>query len=218
MYYLLIALCLLFDITYIVCKAKKKYIIGLFAKILAAFCFVTIGYMGYLTNKTVFTYCALMALVLDAIGDLCLGLRNIFAKNLMFFIGTLSFLAGHATFIKGLLLLENPSTFNCIIMGIIVGAVLFYLLYRVSTMPKIMIPVGIIYTLLISIFVFLSIGVYISNHTVKNLLFTIGAVLFVCSDILLIIYNFSKKQGWMHPVYSLLYFVAQISISYSLHL
>ena len=159
-----------------------------------------------------------MALIVDAVGDLCLGLRNIFAKNLMFLIGTLSFLVGHATFIKGLMYLENPNIFNCIILGVVAGAILFYLLYRICTMPKMMVPIGIIYTSLICIFVCISLGVYINNQTIKNMLFMIGAVLFVSSDILLILYNFSKKQWWLHPVYSLLYFLAQIFISYSLHL
>ena len=121
-------------------------------------------------------------------------------------------------FIKGLLYLNNPYLFNCVIAGIVVGAMLFYSLYRVSTMQKIMVPVGIIYTSLICVFVFTSIGVYLNNQSVKSLLFVIGSILFVSSDILLILYNFSKKQEWLHPVYSLLYFIAQLFISYSLHL
>ena len=218
MYYLLIGLCLFFDIIYIICKAKKKYFAGLFAKVLAAICFVTIGYIGYTINKTTFTYYVFLALLLDAIGDLCLGIRNIFAKNIMFLTGSISFLIGHIMFIKGLFCLENNYLFNCVIAGIIAGAILFFLLYRICTMQKAMMVVGIIYTSLMCVFAFISVGVYMHYQTVKTLLFLIGSILFVSSDILLIIYNFSKKQEWLHPIYSLLYFVAQILISYSLHL
>lgn len=218
MYYLLIGLCLFFDIVYIICKAKKKNVIGLFAKLLAAFCFVTMGYMGYLANKTSFTYYASIALLLDAIGDVCLGLRNIFAKNIMFFAGSLSFLVGHIVFVKALFFLNNPFIFNCVIIAVIVGAIVYYLLSRVCTFHKVFVIVGIIYSILLSMFVFLSLGVYVNYQTAKNLLFLIGAILFASSDILLILYNFSKKQPWLHPVYSLLYFIGQIFISFSLHL
>lgn len=211
-------LCLFFDVIYIICKAQKRNIIGLFAKTLAAFCFITIGYMAYNASKTTFNLYILTGLVLDGLGDLFLALRNIFAKNLTFLMGSISFLAGHIMFIKALYLLENYYIIQCVICAVISGALLFYLFDKVCHFNKIFTIVGIAYLIIILMMVYFSAGVYLTASTVKHLVFTIGAILFVASDIILIIYNFSKKEKWMHPVYSVLYFVAQILISYSLHI
>lgn len=216
--YLLMALCLFFDVLYIVCKAKKKNIIGLFAKTLAAICFIAIGYLAYSLNKTPFITIVLMGLLLDGLGDLFLALRNIFAKNLMFLIGALCFLAGHIMFIRALYMLENVYLLNCIIVGIITGAILFYLFNKTCRFSKIFTIVGIAYTSIIMIMLSMAVGVYFTNRIDSNLMFMLGAGLFVSSDIILILYNFSRKDKWMHPVYSILYFVAQVLISFSLHI
>lgn len=212
------ALCLFFDILYIVFKAKKKNILGLFVKVFAALCFIIIGYLAYISNKNLFTYFILLGLVLDGLGDLFLALRNIFAKNATFLIGTLCFLAGHIMYIRALFLLENNYLISCIVAGVFLGAILFYLFLKTCRLTKAFTVVGIAYTSIIMIMLSMSVGVYLSNQIATNLVFVMGAGLFVSSDIILIIYNFSKKEKWMHPVYSVLYFVAQILISYSLHI
>lgn len=212
------ALCLFFDVLYIISCAKKNNIIGLIVKTLAALCFIAIGYFGYLDSKSNFSYFILLGLILDGMGDLFLALRNIFAKNITFFIGTLCFLAGHIMYIRGLFLIENNYLVFCIILGIFLGALLFYLFNKVCRFGKALYIVGIAYTSIIMVMVCLSVGVYMSNQITSNLVFMLGAGLFVSSDIILSLYNFSKKEKWMHPIYSVLYFVAQILISFSLHI
>lgn len=216
--YLLMALCLFFDILYIIFNSKKKNILGLLVKTLAALCFIAIGYFGYISNKSTFSYFVLLGLALDGLGDLFLALRNIFAKTLTFLIGTLCFLVGHIMYIRALFLLENSFIISCVVAGVVLGAMLFYLFTKVCRIPKAFFVVGIAYTSIIMIMVSMSFGVYWTNQTISNLVFMIGAVLFVSSDIILILYNFSRKDKWMHPIYSVLYFVAQILISYSLHI
>jgi len=211
-------LCIFFDITYIICKAKGKNVIGLFAKVLAAFCFVTIGYLGYIENSNKVTFFILNGLLLDGIGDVFLGLKNIFAKGFMFFVGTLSFLAGHIMFLRALLLLENSYILNCIVIGIVAGAIVFYLLDRVSKLTKSFRVVGMIYIIMICIMVVFSVGVYLTSGYHNHMIFMLGSILFVSSDIILSLYNFSKKRNWMHPTYSLIYFIAQLLISFSLHI
>lgn len=216
--YLLMALCLIFDIGYIVCKAKKKNIIGLISKTLAALCFIIIGYFAYKSNNTLFSKFILIGLVLDGIGDLFLALRNLFAKNLMFFIGTLSFLAGHIVFIQALILLNNIYFFECIIGAVLLGSLIFYLIDKACRLNKIFKVIGIPYIIIILMMVCLTVGIYLTDAYTNHLVFMIGAILFVSSDIILSLYNFSRKDKWMHPTYSLLYFIAQILISFSLHL
>lgn len=216
--YLLIALCLFFDVLYIIFNAKKKNIIGLIVKTLAALCFIAIGYFAYQSNNTAFSKLILYGLILDGIGDLLLALRNIFAKNFTFFIGGLLFLTGHIVYIRALTLLTNPYFLECIISAILVGAFLFYIIDKVCRLNRAFTILGIAYVMIITMMVSLAIGVYVSNPIDSNLVFMLGAILFLCSDIILIIYNFSKKDKWMHPVYSVLYFIAQILISFSLHI
>lgn len=216
--YLLMALCLIFDIGYIVCKAKKKNIIGLISKTLAALCFIIIGYFAYKSNNTLFTQLILIGLVLDGLGDLFLALRNIFAKNIMFFIGTLLFLTGHIAFIRALTLLDNLYLVESIVGAVLLGSFIFYLIDKVCRFNKGFKIVGISYVIIILMMVCLSVGVYLTNAYTNHLVFMIGAILFVSSDIILSLYNFSRKDKWMHPTYSLFYFIAQILISFSLHL
>lgn len=216
--YLLMALCLFFDILYIVFKEKKKNVLGLLAKTLAALCFIAIGYFGYLGNESSFSYYLLLGLLLDGLGDLFLALRNLFAKNINFFVGSLCFLSGHILYIRALFELENNYLILCVVAGVLLGAVLFYMLSKVCRLNKAYTVVGIAYTSLIMIMASLTVGVYLTNQYSSDLMFMLGAILFVASDSILIVYNFSKKEKWMHPVYSVLYFVAQILISYSLHI
>lgn len=216
--YLLMGLCIFFDVMYLICKKYNRNIVGLFAKTLAAFCFITIGYIGYRINPSLFTKFVLIGLVFDGIGDLFLALRNIFAKNINFLIGTISFLIGHITFIRALFLLNNDYLIECIVVAVLLAAIMFSFYNRICHFNKIYTVVGICYLTIIYIMVVSSVGIYLTNQTLKNSVFMIGAILFVSSDMILILYNFSKKEKWMHPVYSVIYFVAQLFISYSLHI
>ena len=212
------ATCIIFDIGYIISGLKKKNVIGLFCKTLAALCFITICYLGYRYNETTFNKYILIGLSLDGLGDLFLAFRNLFAKKVMFVIGTLCFLGGHIVFIRALSLLSNAYYIECIIGSVVIGAFLFYLFDRACHFNKGLTVLGISYLVIISMMASLSVGVYITNTTVRSIVFMMGAVLFIASDIILIAYNSSKKEKWMHPIYSLLYFSAQILISYSLFL
>lgn len=212
------AICIIFDIGYIISGSKKKNIIGLFCKILAALCFIIIGYLGYKYSETAFNKYILIGLSLDGLGDLFLAFRNLFAKKVMFIIGSLCFLGGHIVFIRALSLFNNIYYIECIISSVVIGAFLFYLYDRICHFNKGLTVLGISYLVIISMMACLSVGVYITNATVRSIVFMMGALLFIASDIILIAYNFSRKDRWMHPVYSLLYFSAQIFISYSLFL
>ena len=212
------ALCIVFDIAYIISTAKNRNFIGLIVKTLAALCFITIGYLGYKNNNNAFNSYILLGLILDGFGDLLLAIRNIFAKNIMFILGTISFLSGHIVFIRALFSLANNYLIEGIIGSVLIGALLFYLLDRICRFNKVLTVLGISYMIIISMMVCLSVGIYLTNQTVAHLVFMMGAVLFISSDIILVIYNFSKKEKWMHTVYSLAYFTAQILISYSLFL
>ena len=212
------AVCLFFDVIYIICKKQNKLIIGLIAKCIASLCFIAIGYISYVRHNSNFNYLILIGLILDGIGDLFLAIRNIAFKQTTFILGALSFLAGHVYYIRAQFPIANYYLMQCIFAGIVVGAIIFYLLSNACRFKKVFVIIGIVYCIMITIMSALSVGIYLTNKIESNLLFMIGTLLFVSSDIILILNQFSKKVSWMHPVYSLLYFIAQIIISYSLYL
>lgn len=218
MIYLLMCLCLLFDIVYIVCKAKQKFYVGLLAKTLASLLFVCIGYFGYKTYPSNISLLVLEGLILGAFGDLFLGLRNLYAKNVNYIIGSLCFLCGHIMYFRSLFIMGNSYLFDSIVFAIVFGTLVLYLIYKICRYSDIYLVVGVIYIYTISIMTFSSYGVYFTNPSIRSLLFMIGSTLFYASDIILIVYNFSLKKKWMHPIYSLAYFLAQLIISYSIFL
>ena len=212
------AVCLFFDVVYIICKKQNKLIVGLIAKCIAAMCFITIGYLGYKGHNSSFNYSILIGLLLDGIGDLFLAIRNIAFKQVTFVIGALSFLIGHVFYIKAQFPIINYYQLQCVFSGIVFGSLLMYYFDSVCRFKRGYKLLGIIYCIMISIMASLSIGIYLTNMTKPNLLFMIGSIMFMSSDFILILNQFSKKKSWMHPVYSLLYFIAQLLISYSLYI
>lgn len=211
-------LCLLFDILYISCKKKKRYLLGLFAKSAAALCFIAVAYMAYQANPTGFKYHILSVLILYGIGDLFLALRNLLLKSTMFFTGTVAFLLGHVICIRTLFPLSNTYRLECVIAGVMLGAIVFVTMERACRFPKTLNYIGIVYCIMILMMACFTVGIYLTYKSSSNLVFMLGAILFVTSDCILILDNFSKGESWMHPVYSILYFLGQILISFSLHL
>lgn len=210
------AVCLFFDVVYIICKKQNKLIIGLIAKCIAALCFITIGYLGFKRHDSSFNYLILIGLILDGIGDLFLAIRNIAFKQAAFIIGALSFLAGHIFYIKAQFPIANIYQLQCMFIGIMAGSILMYYFDSVCRLKRGYKLLGIVYCIMISIMASLSVGIYLTNTIRPNLLFMIGSIMFMCSDFILVLNQFSKKKPWMHPIYSLLYFIAQLLISYSL--
>lgn len=212
------AVCLFFDVIYIICKKQNKLIIGLIAKCIAATCFIAIGYLGFKKHGSTFNYLILIGLILDGIGDLFLAIRNIAFKQVAFVIGALSFLLGHIFYIKALFPIANYYQLQCVLVGIFIASIMMHFFDSVCRLRKGYKLLGIVYCIMIAIMASLSVGIYLTNKINCHLLFMIGSILFTCSDFILILNQFSKKLPWMHPVYSLLYFVAQILISYSLYI
>lgn len=218
MVYILMVCCLFFDIIYIVCKRQNKNVIGLFAKTIASLCFIFMGYLGYKHYNSNFTFWILIGLILDGLGDLFLAFRNIFLKHIMFFAGAVSFLLGHIMYLKAQFPIANNFQLQCVIGGVTAGALIFVTMESICRFHKAYKYLGIIYCIMISTMASFAVGIYLTNESTTNLFFMIGSILFMCSDTILILNNFSKKEAWMHPVYSVLYYVAQLLISYSLFL
>lgn len=220
MRYILIPLCLISDIAYIICKARNKNIIGIIAKGIAALSFIILAYPNKGIFESEFHLTVFVALVFDGIGDLLLSIRNINNDKKWLIIGGLAFMVGHILFVSGLL--ELNVFYNKIIafmnIGEVIGIIVIYLITYKTNLSKPLKIFGYIYGALIFTMLSMSICTYIDYRYLNSLILLIGIGLFVFSDVVLIRYNFIHKVKWMHPTYSLCYFIGQILIALSLNL
>ena len=215
--YLLIIGCILGQLGYIFFSEKKKFVVALLCKTFASLCFCIIGFINYSANNNFANKLIIYGLIFDSIGDVFLGLRNLFAKDLMFVSGSLSFMAGHIFYI--LFFVRSISNyFLYMIIGSIIGLIIYIIIIKICELKSVYKVIGIIYCLMIYIICLLGVGLYLESNIFRNLLIMIGVLLFTCSDTILIVYNFYQKKHWMHPVYSGLYYIAQIVIALSIGL
>jgi len=194
---------------------KNKNVLGAIAKTIASLLFVLIGYLAYKEDPSLLNRYILIGFVFDAIGDVLLALRNLFLHTAMFASGTISFMIGHVFFISGL----NHYVDNMLLIiafGVVLGIVMYMLYYKVCTFPTIFKIIGPIYCMMIVIIATSAIIGFSKTLAVKNLTMMIGLLSFNLSDMILIIYNFCKKEKWLHSVYSFLYFFGQCVIGISL--
>lgn len=209
-------LCILGQSLYIRFANKKKYLLGLVCKSVASICFLLIGIIGYKTYDIIFNHYVVLGFIFDLIGDVLLALRNIVLHDEMFFTGTISFMIGHIFYVLALTSVINNKLILCLFIGILLGIAIYLQFYFVCKIPKAFKIVGIFYTSLLSIIFVLSLCHYINNPIRCNLMFMIGSILFSLSDYTLIYNCFGKKKWWMHPLYSFLYYIAQLIIGFSM--
>lgn len=217
MIYVLIIGCFLGQIGYILFSERKKYTVALISKTFASICFCIIGFINYSINTNYSNKLIIYGLIFDSIGDVFLGLRNLFAKDLMFVSGSISFMVGHIFYI--LYFINSFSDyFLYVVIGSIIGLIVYTIINIICKLKPVYKIIGIVYCLMIYIICLLGVGLYLENGLYRNLLAMIGVLLFACSDTILIVYNFYQKKHWMHPVYSGLYYLAQIIIALSIGL
>lgn len=193
----------------------NKYHNGLsiLLKSLASFSFILLGYHLYSNTKQLI----FIALCLDGLGDFILILRNISSKkykDLIFVCGTISFFIGHILLSVYLCKL-NP---DAIKLGIIINLVLFFglAMYMLRTIvaPLGMKLLGGSYLFMIMFTSGLSISNYIHIPNSSNLLFMIGSIIFISSDLILMIHKFKPKaSNTLQPTYRILYYISQIIIA-----
>ena len=218
MKYILIPICLVGQASYIYFNTKKKNNIALLSKTIASICFVCFAYFNSAISFNQFNVLIIIGMILDAIGDIFLGLRNLVAEKKMFYIGALSFMIGHVFYIFALMPFVKPLIIYALIASIVLDYFVVRFIKSLCTITKTQNVIAYIYLFLIFTILTFSVCAYINNINSMYLLFMIGSLLYACSDVLLIIYNYAIKNKWLHPLYSCLYYVGQLLIAFSLML
>lgn len=216
---LLYILCYIFQIIFLIVEKQKKFLLSLYLKGLCSLVFVCLGILSSrFSTEQFFSKCILIGLCFDASADVIFNLRFAFnkIKNLSFFGGTILFFTGHIFYLIALFPNVNNLLFYLIIFCIIDLSILVYfgLTLKIKMLYKVF---GVFYISIVSLMATMSFGFLNSKFDSGKLIFSIGAVFFLLSDILLIYNTFHTKKIYPIRVISFVtYYTGQLLIATSL--
>ena len=218
MLFVLIILCAVLARIFLISESKEEYVKAVILKGLASLCFVIIGFIcspgSHVANLIV------AGLVIGCVADVMLNLRMVFREKgqLIFLVGILVFLTGHIMYLAAVLPLCGYKLV-CIIAGLVLTALLMIWIFkRITAKPAFKI-FGVVYIGAIMLLNCVAIGNVIAEQSSFNIVFAIGAILFLVSDIVLILNTFGSefKQSLRNTNISL-YYAGQLLIAFSLSL
>ena len=218
--YILIGLCILFVSTFLYQEEKEKYVSAAIFKGLASLCFVAIGIIN--SDGTSIEKLIVIGLIFGFVADVLLNLRHVFKEKgkLVFLVGILVFLIGHIIYLAAIIPLNN-NLVMCIIISVVLTTLLMIWIFSKVTAEKAFKIFGIIY---IGTIVLLNV-VAISNMFTNILInpsfarvFSLGAILFLISDIVLILNTFGSQSKLSMRITNIgLYYIGQVLIAISLY-
>ena len=218
-YFYLWIICLTIVGFFIHSETKKNFPLSVALKGLASLCFVILGFLSArLAKDGQLAHNVLSGLCFGLIGDVLLNLRYVFAKKgkLIFLAGILVFLAGHIFYIIALIP-KCGCLPVCLAAGAVMTVLLVVWLYRQIEASPVFRIFGVFYIGAIVIMTSIAIGILVTDASVFSGLFASGAVLFLASDIILILNAFgSRQREWMRIGNLLLYYTGQLMIATSL--
>ena len=216
MTYLLVPLCLCLAAVFLLQESKKRYVPAVVLKGLASACFVILGFL--LSGGSPAAKLITAGLLLGCIADVLLNLRMVFPKKgqLIFLVGIIVFLSGHILYLIAILKGAAP-WWICLIIGVILTVLLMKWIFARITAKKAFKIFGIVYIGAIMLLNCVAIRNLIVSPSAFTAVFAAGAVLFLLSDIVLILNTFGKetRQG-LRVMNISLYYLGQLLIALSL--
>jgi len=212
-------LCAILAAAFIYVEHKEKYVPAVILKGLASLMFVLLGITtSKLCSDVYFAKWIMIGLVLGCIADILLNLRFVFEKagQKIFLVGILVFLAGHVMYLIALI----PSADKIWIwlaIGVVATFGLLKWIFSQITAKKAFKIFGVFYIGAITLMVCTSIGVLVTAYSTAALIFTLGSLLFLASDIVLILNTFGSETKFSLRITNLsLYYIAQLLIGLSM--
>lgn len=216
MMYILIPLCLILAGVFLWTEKQEKYIPAVVLKGLASLCFVILGILT--SPGTHMAKLIVAGLILGCVADVMLNLRWVFKEKgqMIFLVGILVFLAGHIFYLAAVLPICS-SKLLCILIGIVLTALLMMWIFKQITAKKAFKIFGVFYIGTIMILNCVAIGNLISSPSTFTGIFAAGTVLFLISDIVLILNTFGSETKMSLRITNIgLYYVGQLLIALSL--
>ena len=219
-YLFLVPICLLLMGIFIYFEHQEKYELAVIFKGLASLTFFTFGILCAIQAIDMkFAQMVKIGLILGVIADVLLDLRFVFKKKgkLLFLAGILVFLAGHIMYLVALIPGYDYLLIT-IILGIVASAIILKWIFSQIEAEKAFKIFGIFYIGVIVIMNAVAIRNAILLSSKGNIIFLFGALLFLASDIILILNTFGKKSKFSLRIANLsLYYVGQLLIALSLY-
>ena len=215
---ILLIMCAVLARIFLRAESNEEYVKAVILKGLASLCFVLIGLIC--SPGTHVASMIVAGLMIGCIADVLLNLRMVFEEKgqLIFLVGIVVFLTGHIMYLAAVLPL-CAHKLACIVIGIVLTALLMVWIFtRITAKPAFKI-FGVVYIGAIMLLNCVAAGNVISDQSQFNVVFAIGAVLFLVSDIVLILNTFgSEFRQTLRNTNISLYYAGQLMIAFSLML
>lgn len=200
---------------------EEKYVPAVILKGCASLCFVILGVIGCrVCGDSALAKLIIIGLVIGCVADIMLNLRYLSKEKgqLIFIIGTLIFLSGHIIYLCALIP-ASPAPWLVFGIAVVLTALtMVWIFSRISAKKSLKI-VGIFYVGAVMTMACMAVGNMIASFNAHTLVFAIGALLFLVSDVVLILNTFGGKTKFSLRVTNLsLYYLGQIMIALSLQL
>ena len=209
-------LCLCLAALFMWTEKKEHYMGAVILKGLASLCFVLVGVMA--GNGGQLAKLIVTGLLLGCIADVLLNLRWVFPKKgqLIFLVGILVFLGGHVVYLAAVLpMADNWAV--CVVVGVVLTALLMKWIFSKITAKKAFKIFGVFYLGAIMLLNCVAVSNLMTAPSAFTGLFVAGALLFLISDIVLILNTFGPKSKFSLRVTNLsLYYIGQLLIAWSM--
>lgn len=195
---------------FIMVERAERYVMADVIKGAASVCFVLLGILGMLRSgdasniEYLVTIC--VGLVIGAVADVVLNLRYVFegAKGrAAFLVGILVFLLGHVAYLVALL---RRCAMPYLYMGIglvLTGALMYWILQRIEAALAFKV-FGVFYIGAITVMNCVAVGALLTQPSAHAAMFVAGALLFLASDVILILNTFGPTQRFTWRVSNLM--------------
>lgn len=209
---------LVVDVCFIRAEYAGKMAKATCLKGFASFFFVLLGLLCYRENASGFGKLVLIGLVLGMLGDILLNLRNQYegGKSMKIFaVGILSFLSGHILYIAALLGCADGLLLPALLVTAVLSVIAIPPLMKRITAPNRGLKLfGYVYLVtVIAMFSCAAVLLGLTGTTAVNAVFTLGGLLFVVSDFIMIYYSFGKKIKPLRAINLLSYYFGQLLIA-----
>ena len=209
-------LCLCLAALFMWTEKKVNYMGAVILKGMASLCFVLVGVMA--GNGGQLAKLIVTGLLLGCVADVLLNLRWVFPKKgqIIFLVGILLFLGGHVVYLAAVLpMADNWAV--CVVVGVVLTALLMKWIFSKITAKKAFKIFGVFYLGAIMLLNCVAVSNLMTAPSAFTGLFAAGALLFLISDIVLILNTFGPKSKFSLRVTNLsLYYIGQLLIAWSM--
>lgn len=218
-YLFLCPICLILSVCMVIIQEKKPKnheVTATVIKGIASAVFVTFGALSSLTCRDLgFARLILAGQVLGAAGDIILELQRFNHKNqLTFYLGGISFLAGHVMYIIALIPQNGSWLVTSLISSLVIAGLICLVMYSVYHRSDIYFKVlSCIYVVGVTALAMFGLGAYLESQSIGTAMLMVGGSFFLISDVILIARMNAKRTGWKGGLTLILfYYSAQLLI------